>query len=320
MTSIGQEKMTQITIGSDISKDHVDAHRLPDGAAGQFANSKAGLTRLIRWIGAADVARIVFEPTGRYHRDLERRLGEVGYPLAKVNPRQARRFAEALGVRAKTDRADAAMLARMGAALALEPRVLKPEMLHELNDLQVARRALVKDRTAAKNRARALRLSLLKRQHAARLERIEADLAQIDDAIAAMIMAEPELKARHEILTSISGVSDVTAAALITWMPELGALGQKQAASLAGLAPITRHSGQWRGKAFIQGGRATLREALYMPALVACRFNPDLNAKYIQLIAAGKPPKVAIVAIMRKLLILANALIKDSRKWTPNAP
>jgi transposase len=167
----------------------------------------------------------------------------------------------------------------MGAALALEPRVLKPEMLHELNDLQVARRALVKDRTAAKNRARALRLSLLKRQHAARLERIEADLAQIDDAIAAMIMAEPELKARHEILTSISGVSDVTAATLITWMPELGALDQKQAASLAGLAPITRHSGQWRGKAFIQGGRATLREALYMPALVACRFNPDLNAR-----------------------------------------
>ena len=137
-----------------------------------------------------------------------------------------------------------------------------------------------------------MRLSLLKRQHAARLKRIEADLAQMDDAIAAMI----------------------------TWMPELGALDQKQAASLAGLAPITRQSGNWRGKAFIQGGRAALREALYMPALVACRFNPDLKAKYIQLIAAGKPPKVAIVAIMRKLLILANALIKDSRKWTPNAP
>jgi transposase len=312
--------MTQISIGIDISKDHLDAHRLPDGAARQFANSKAGLARLIRWIGVADVARVVFEPTGRYHRDLERCLGEAGYPLAKVNPRQARRFAEALGVRAKTDRADSAMLARMGVALALEPRPLKPEILHELNDLQVARRALVKDRTAVKNRAKALRLSLLKRQNTARLKRIEADLAQIDEAIAAMIMAEPELKLRHEILTSISGISDVTAATLITLMPELGALDQKQAASLAGLAPITRQSGKWRGKAFIQGGRATLREALYMPALVACRFNPDLKAKYLQLTAAGKPPKVAIVAIMRKLLILANALIRDSRKWTPNAP
>ncbi len=312
--------MTEISIGIDISKDHLDAHRLPDGAAGQFANSKAGLTRLIRWIGVADVARVVFEPTGRYHRDLERRLGEAGYPLAKVNPRQARRFAEALGVRAKTDRADAAMLARMGAALALQPQPVKSEILHELNDLQVARRALVKDRTAAKNRAKALRLPLLKRQNAARLKRIEADLAQIDGAITAMIMAEPELGARHEILISIAGISGVTAAAMITLMPELGALDQKQAASLAGLAPVTRQSGNWRGKAFIQGGRTALREALYMPALVACRFNPDLKAKYIQLIAAGKPPKVAIVAIMRKLLILANALIRDNRKWTPNAP
>ncbi len=212
------------------------------------------------------------------------------------------------------------MLARMGAALALEPQPVKSEILHELNDLQVARRALVKDRTAAKNRAKALRLPLLKRQNAARLKRIEADLAQIDGAITAMIMAEPELGARHEILISIAGISGVTAAAMITLMPELGALDQKQAASLAGLAPVTRQSGNWRGKAFIQGGRTALREALYMPALVACRFNPDLKAKYIQLIAAGKPPKVAIVAIMRKLLILANALIRDNRKWTPNAP
>ena len=320
MTSIGQEKMTELTIGIDISKDHLDAHRLPDGAAGQFANNKTGLTRLIHWIGAADVALVVFEPTGRYHRDLERRLGAAGYPLAKVNPRQARRFAEALGVRAKTDRADAAMLARMGAALALEPQPLKPEILHDLNDLQVARRALVKDRTAAKNRAKGLRLALLKRQNATRLKCIEADLAQIDEAIAAMIMAEPELAARHQILISISSISDVTAAALITLMPELGALEHKQAASLAGLAPITRQSGNWRGRAFIQGGRAALREALYMPALVACRFNPDLKAKYTRLIADGKPPKVAIVAIMRKLLILANALLRDNRKWTPNAP
>jgi transposase len=312
--------MTQITIGIDISKDHVDAHRLADGAAGRFANSKAGLTRLIRWIGVADVARIVFEPTGRYHRELERRLGAAGYPLVKVNPRQAKRFAEVLGVRAKTDKADAEMLARMGAALELAPKPVKLEILHDLNDLTAARRALVKDRTAANNRAKGLRISLLKRQNAARLRRIEADLEEIDKAIAEMISADPDLRARHQILTSISGVSDVTAAALITLMPELGELDQKQAASLAGLAPVSRQSGNWRGKAFIQGGRALLREALYMPALVACRFNPDLKAKYTQLIEAGKPTKVAIIAIMRKLLILANALIRDGRKWTAQAP
>ncbi len=185
--------------------------------------------------------------------------------------------------------------------------------------MQVARRALIKDRTAAKNRAKALPILLLKRQNAARTRRTEADLAQIDDAIAAMIMAEPELKARHKILISIASISDVTAAAMITLMPELGALDHKQAASLAGLAPATRQSGKWRGKAFIRGGRAVPREALYMPARVACRFNPDLKAKYAQFVQAGKPPKVALTAIMRKLLVPANALIRDNRLWEKSA-
>jgi transposase len=307
--------MNQATIGIDVSKDHLDVHRLPDGAARQFANTKGGLTQLIRWIGASIVERIVFEPTGRYHRDLERRLGEAGFPLAKVNPRQAKRFAQSLGVRAKTDRADAAMLARMGAALALVPQSAKPEILHHLNDLVVARRALIKDRTAEKNRAKGLRLALLGRLNRARLLQIEADLETIDKAISEIIEANPELQARREILVSIAGISEVTAAAILTMMPELGHIDRKQAASLAGLAPVTRQSGRWHGKAFIQGGRATLRQALYMPAVVACRFNPDLKAKYDQLITAGKPAKVAITAIMRRLIILANALIRDNRLW-----
>lgn len=160
---------------------------------------------------------------------------------------------------------------------------------------------------------------LLKRQNAVRLARIGADIAAIDQAICEIIQADADLAKRFVILTSIPGVSEITAAALIIMMPELGCLDPKQAASLAGLAPMTRQSGQWRGKAFIRGGRAALRQAVYMPALVATRFNPDFKEKYRALKEAGKPPKVAITAIMRKLIILANALIRDGRKWRPRA-
>ena len=307
--------MMEITIGIDISKDRLDVHRRPDGQTAVFGNDKAGLKALMRWLGT-DVRRIVFEPTGRYHLALERRLAAAGYPLVKVNPRQAKRFGEALGVRAKTDRMDAAMLARMGAALALEPHPVQSEILRDLNALTSARRALVKDRTAAKNRLKGLEMTLLRRQNADRLKRIKADLEAIDAALAQLILADKELAARYAILLSIPGLSAITAAALLAQMPELGTLNPRAAASLAGLAPRTRQSGQWRGKAFIHGGRAPLREALYMPALVAARFNPDLARVYNRLINAGKPPKVAITAIMRKLIILANALIRDRRTWT----
>jgi transposase len=308
--------MTEVTIGIDISKDRLDVHRLPDGETAAFGNDKAGLKRLKHWLGTS-VRRVVFEPTGRYHLALERRLAEAGYPLVKVNPRHAKRFGEALGARAKTDRADAAMLARMGLALQLEPRPIGTKGLRDLNDLIAARRALVKDRTAAKNRAKGIGLAILRRQNTDRLKRIVTDIKAIDAAIAELIAADETLSAQHAILLSIPGISTITAAALMARMPELGALDQRAAASLAGLAPMTRQSGQWRGKAFIQGGRALVREALYMPALVAARFNPDLKTVHDRLIAAGKPAKVAITAVMRKLLVLANALLRDQRKWTP---
>lgn len=307
--------MTHHIIGIDISKDRLDAHRAADGAEAGFTNDARGLRRLQRWIGPAP-ARVIFEATGRYHLALERALDAAGHGVVKVNPRQAKRFGEALGVRAKTDRADAAMLARMGAALGLEPAPIRPKHLREINELVVARRALVKDRTATRNRAQGLSLPLLRRQNAARLRRIEAELALIDREIAARIHACPALRARHAILTSIPGVSQITAAALIAMAPELGALDARQAGNLAGLAPITRQSGRWRGQAFIRGGRAELRHALYMPALVAMRHNPEMAAFAERLRDRGKPSKVVITAIMRKLFITANALVREERKWS----
>src|SRR5271166_5251902 len=183
MTSRGAEKMKNDTIGVDVSKDHLDAYRLADGASRRFANDKGGHKAFIKWFAEAPANRVVFEPTGPYHRAFERALGAAGVPLAKVNPRQARRFAEATGKLAKTDRLDAAMLARMGALLELEARPARSNALLELKELHIAREALVKDRTAAKNRAKVLTLSLLKRQNARRLEQIERQIATIEAAI-----------------------------------------------------------------------------------------------------------------------------------------
>ena len=317
MTSRGAEKMNNDTIGVDVSKDHLDGHRLAAGATRRFANDKGGHKALIKWLAETPLCRVVFEPTGPNHRAVERALGASGVPFVKVNPRQARRFAEATGKLAKTDRLDAAILARMGAVLELEARPARTEVLLELKELYVARGALVKDRTAAKNRGKVLTLSLLKRQNAQRLEQIDRQIATVEAAILQIVEADASLSDRFAILTSIPGVSNITAFALLIEMPELGALEAGQAASLVGLAPIARQSGRWTGRAFIRGGRADLRQALYMPALVAARFNPDLKAKYTHLLEAGKPAKVALTAIMRKLIVLANALLKANRKWAP---
>jgi len=305
-------------VGIDISKDHLDIHLHPGGAKQRVTNDQAGHTRLLAWLKKVSVERIVFEATGPYHRLVERRLATAGLPFAKVNPRQARRFAEATGRLAKTDRVDAAMLAHFGAVLEPADQLVKSDVLVVLTELVAARRGLVKDRTATANRSKIHRIPLLKRQAAQRLLQIERQIDAIDRHCRELIDSDQSLKQRLAILLSIPGIGEATAATMLADMPELGQLEPKQAASLAGLAPVTRESGKWRGKSFIRGGRAQLRQALYMPALVALRFNPPLKTKYQSLIDAGKPAKVAITAIMRKLVILANALLRDGRTWTPH--
>ena len=309
--------MTDITIGADISKDHIDLYSLPNGQTLKVANDRKGFAAILKWIGTKRVVRIVYEPTGPYHKAFERLMMVQGVALSKVNPRLARRFAEATGRLAKTDKIDAGLLARYGALL--EPRILKAntKILNDLKELHGARLALIKDRTAAKNREKNLSNPLLKKQNADRLRQIERQIKAVDEAIMSLVGEDETLRARFDILVSIPGVSQVTASTLLIEMPELGELDEKAAAALCGLAPMSRQSGRWTGRAFIAGGRAVVRRALYMPALVACRFNPDLKANYDRLNAAGKPPKVAITAIMRKRIDLANALLKNNRKWTP---
>jgi transposase len=321
---MGQEKMSHhvassgepVTIGIDVSKSHLDAHSLPAGSSQRFSNDEAGIEGLIRWAKPHQPARILFEATGAYHRRLEGALGKAGLPAVKLNPWQARRFAEATGRRAKTDTVDAAMLARFGATLRPDLTPARDEAIDQLKELVSARRALIKDRTAASNRAKTRTLALLVAQCAERRRQISEQIKAIDRACQAILAQNPALKERYAILTSIRGIGPVAAFALLADMAELGTIDAKHAASLAGLAPVTRQSGAWQGKSFIQGGRKPPRDALYMPAVAAIRFNPPLKAKYQALIAAGKPAKVALVAIMRKLLIIANALLRDNRKWT----
>jgi transposase len=303
------------TIGIDISKKTLDAHAYPSETAQQFANTKKGHSALIKWIARWHIERIAYEATGVYHRAFEQAL--TGFPLVRINPERARRFAQATGTLAKTDKIDAAMLARMAEALKPVPRPARAQNLNQLAEIVNARDGLVRDRTALKNREKNLTITLLKRQAKQRLEQIARQIEAIDTLAQEIILADPELARRQEIIASISGLGIQTAAQLIATMPELGTLENKQIASLAGLAPVTRQSGQWKGKSFIRGGRANVRQALYMPALVAARYNPDLKAKYKQLTNAGKPAKVALTAIMRKLIIMANVLLRDNRNWTP---
>ncbi|GAC1638640.1 MAG: transposase [Bradyrhizobium sp.] len=301
--------------GIDISKSTLDVYLHPKATARQFANTAAGIAALVSWLGRHCLQRAVFEATGAYHRLLELELGRAGIPMVKVNPLQARRFAEAIGRRAKTDPVDAAMLARFGALDELQARPMLSQTLRDMKELLAARRGLVKDRVAAANREQVRCNPLLKRQAAQRLRQIARQLAAIDAALRALCLADPDLKARLEILVSIPGIGEATALALLIEMPELGSIHNQCVASLAGLAPLARDSGQHSGKRFIRGGRAQLRHALYMPALAAIRFNADMAAKYRAFIAGGKPHKVAITAIMRKLAILANALLRDGRHW-----
>ncbi|AFW01802.1 transposase IS116/IS110/IS902 family protein [Gluconobacter oxydans H24] len=209
------------------------------------------------------------------------------------------------------------MLARMGALLEPRTSTICNELQSALQELAAGRRNLTRDRTALLNRQQNLQLSLLKRLTRYRLRQIEAQIATIDQAISELISTDESLSRKRTILISIPGIGEATAAMLIADIPELGTLENGQVAALAGLAPVTRQSGKWQGKSFIRGGRIHVRNALYMPALVAVRYNPDLRSIYLSLTDKGKHAKVALTALMRRLVILANVLLRNDRLWEP---
>ena len=230
-------------------------------------------------------------------------------------------FAKSLGWRAKTDAVDARKLATMAGAIDdLRPTLPKSPTQRDLSVLQMVRDSLVADRTTIGNRGKHLRHARAKWFKKLRLAQIKRQLKGVDAEIQKLLRSDGILDRKSEILTSIPDISTVTAAGLVVHMPELGTMTGPQAASLAGLAPVTRESGIWQGRSFTQEGREKVRRLLYMPALSAIRCNSDLKRKYQALLDAGKPPKVALTAVMRKLVILANALVQQDRLWIPKPP
>jgi transposase len=278
------------------------------------------MRQLKRWLTRFDIALVVVEATGKWHRAVQRSLAASAIPAAVVDPFRVRMFAKAQGILAKTDRLDARVLAQFAAVMAPPVRAPAPQMIEDLRELVVARASAVAQQTALKNQRSAATVKFLQRQLDRRIGRADQDIEALDAAILARIKADDGLAKRYKILTSIGGIGFVTASTLLASLPELGSSTVKQIAMLAGLAPLADQSGQREGVRVVWGGRANVRRILYLAALTATRFNADMKAFYQRLIATGKPPKLAIIAVARKLAILANTLINQDRIWLPQAP
>ena len=257
------------------------------------------------------------EATGGFETVVAASLGTAGLPVIVVNPAQVRAFAHALGKRAKTDPIDAAVIAHFAEATNPEVRALPDEATRLLSDLLTRRRQIVQMIVAERQRARVLTAPRLQKSVARLLKALQRELETLDKEIDDSVRNTPAWREKEDLLRSVPGVGPTIARTLLAEMPELGTLDRREVASLAGLAPFTRQSGQWRGKSFIGGGRSRVRAMLYMGALVAVRYNPALRTFYDHLLAAGKPKMVALVAVARKLLTILNAILRDQKPWLP---
>ena len=300
-----------VYVGVDVCKDWLDFYLHPVGQKLRVANTPVGLKALKRRLAELPVELIVMEATAKFHRQAHRTLHAAGLAVAVVNPLRARLFAEAVGQLAKTDRLDARVLALMGQALEPSARPPAPEALEALQELARAHSAAKADQTALLNRRGASQTAFLKAELGRRLKVLAGHIERLDAEIERRIGADPALKRRYDILITIPGVGPVAAVALVVGLPELGACSGKAASLLAGLAPLACDSGAKAGERRISGGRAFVRTSLYFAALSATSCNPQLREDYQRLRDAGKKAKVAITAIMRKLIVLANVLIKE---------
>lgn len=298
-------------VGVDVAKDFLALCGAPTA---QVANQLPALRRWLKQLRTVQpTVHLICEATGRHHQALQVAAAEAGVPLTILNPRQARDFARSLGRLEKTDAVDAALLQSLGAALHPKPTALPPAQLRALQDLLVVRSALVEESTAWTNRS-ALLTAAAARLCAQRLRQLDRELAQTEEQIA-QLLAQPEaaeLQDRIQTLCLICGVGERTAWVLVAWLAELGQCNRRQVAKLAGLAPLNCDSGLYRGQRHIAHGRSPVRRALYLAAVTAARHNEHLRPFYQRLRAAGKPAKVAYVAVARKLLIFLNRLLSDA--------
>jgi transposase len=315
-----QETKIKSNVGIDVSKCWLDAYMAPAGGRLRVANNCAGIRQLKRWLATFDIALVVVEATGKWHRHVQRSLAASAIAVAAVDPYRVRMFAKAQGVLAKTDRLDARVLAAF--ATVMQPAVRAPAapLMAELAELVAARANAIAMQTAVKNQFAAAQSKFLKRQLKQRIERATKDVAALNAEILKRIEADEVLARRYAILTSIPSFGFAVAATLIACLAEIGSLNAKQAGMLAGLAPVADQSGQREGVRVIWGGRPAVRRILYLAAVSAVRANADMKAFYMRLRASGKAPKQALIAVARKLVVLANTLLSENRVWHSEAP
>jgi transposase len=304
-------------VGIDVSKATLDV-AIGDEKPFQLSNSREGLDQLLSRLRSREVALIVLEATGGLEALGAATLAAAGMPVAVINPRQARDFAKATGRLAKTDAIDATVLVAFGRAVQPEPRVLPDEATRQLDALLDRRRQLVGMRTMEQNRLSGTVPAPVRVDLEAHLLWLEQHIAAVDQQLEDRIRSSPVWRAKDELRRSIKGIGPVVSRTLLAAVPELGRLDRRQIAALVGLAPMADESGQYRGARRIQGGRSWVRSVLYMAALAARRFNPVLREFAERLAAAGKRPKVILAAVARKLVVIANAILRSGRPWDPN--
>jgi transposase len=306
-----------VYIGIDVSKAYLDIGVRPSGDHWRSVNDFEVLEPLVKRIAAFQPALIVLEATGGFEVAVASALAAAGLPVAVVNPRQTRDFAKSLGRLAKTDRIDADDLAHFGEALHPEPRPLPDEAAQQLQAILVRRRQLMEMLVAEKNRL-GLVHPLVKSGLQEHIAWLHHQLSELDQDLHDRLQASPLWRAKENLLRSVKGVGPVTATTLLVELPELGTINRKQIAALVGVAPFNYDSGQMRGKRAIWGGRASVRNALYMAALSASQHNLVIRPFYQHLLKAGKEKKVALVACMRKLLTILNAILRSGQAWQPS--
>jgi transposase len=306
-------------IGIDVSKDRLDVAVRPDGEAFAVSRTGGGIDELIERLKSRAIKLVAIEATGGFETVVAAGLAGAGLPVVVVNPAQVRAFAQALGKRAKTDPIDAAVIAHFAEATNPQVRPLPDATTQLLAELVARRRQIVEMIAAESQRARHISAPRLKKSIARLRKALEKELAELDDDISDHVRGSPAWAEKEDLLASVPGIGPTIARTLIAELPELGSLDRRRIAALVGLAPWTRQSGKWRGKSFIGGGRSSVRRVLFMGALVASRFNPEIRQFRDRLVAAGKPKLVAIVAAARKLLTILNAILRDRRPWQPKA-
>lgn len=306
-------------VGIDVSKQRLDVHVRPSGEQWSVDNDSKGHARLVEKLAALTPTLVVLEASGGYQAAAAAELAANKLAVAIVNPRQVRDFAKATGRLAKTDVLDAAVLAHFAEAVRPEPRAMPDEMTVALHALVTRRRQLIDMRTAESNRLETCHVEQVRRNIKKMIRTLDKQIDNVDDDLDTTIRNSPVWRERENLLSTVIGVGSTTARTLLTHLPELGRLNRRSIAALVGLAPFNDDSGQRFGKRSIRGGRAEVRSVLYMATVTAIRWNPQIQPVYQRLLAAGKKPKVALIACARKLLTILNAMMRTNQSWRLDA-